>query len=600
MLKLPSIPFSIQLSSGQHITVIAININIMGRFSVFKKSNKNANATVSKSSGNNSNKQTTSFKNSQRKSSSSKRVNTYPSDYIRYDNFDAAESIASSEQAKQEAEPSLLELWGSTLSTSAAAVTNGASSLGNNVSSWYSNIFLDDAEDQDDCDTRDEQQKRSSSRRSKSSKKRSDVDIVRKDVYTLDEEDARHVKQSRSTSTSRRVTFDDEEATGDYILDEDETRNDTAASISDRERIINQLRDRETEEDDSIDYSSADNTLMETDNATTDRVVAADPTDAASLVNVSSSSFETSLPNNYPIQQGYHPYDPTIGNMSLQAYRHYQIQQKLNEKKHLQFLEEQKQIKLEREAERMEPRRRGSKPIVSFRVLSFASGVTLIGSAVYTDVVNCQNGNIFGFMNILVSIYLYMFGMFTCLLESGDPTYNTATFSNYCFSCKCLTNMRIGLLNSASFLRQPFGRGLFYIFSGTLAMSELNIPSYVAGGCITLIGLVWLVLGFRINHKLEKALRVIDDEAMALELYKSHVNPQGMLDEKGFTRILQLVDSSITKLDIYAAFLNVKTDSDGHVTYENWRTWWLTKRTQDGTVKCGRGGRAMGLVCYEL
>ena len=241
------------------------------------------------------------------------------------------------------------------------------------------------------------------------------------------------------------------------------------------------------------------------------------------------------------------------------------------------------------------------KPLLSFRVLSFLGGFSLIISAILTDIFERQAGNLRGIMEILVSIYLVIFGMLTCLLESGySSSSSSSAFSNYCCSCKCLTHLRMAVLDNATFLRKPIGRALFYIFSGTLAIAQMNIPSWIAGGYVSLIGITWSIIGCKFERKLENVLSTINDEEMVIQLYRTHENPQGMLDEKGFTRIMQLVDPTIGKMDAYAAFLGVKTNRDGHMAFENWREWWLMGRKRNGLVENSLGGKAVGLVCYEI
>ena len=272
-------------------------------------------------------------------------------------------------------------------------------------------------------------------------------------------------------------------------------------------------------------------------------------------------------------------------------------QSKLKIQQHEQM---QLQLQHEQQVHQLQTNNTTCRPWISFRVIAFLGGISLIASAIISDIFNRQAGNMRGIMEIFVSLYLFLFGILTCLLESGDASSSSSsTFSSYCCSCKCYTHMRMALLNNAMFLRQPSGRSLFYMFAGTLAIAQMTIPSCIAGGYMALVGIVYGITGCRYHHRLENALCAIVDEEMIIGLYKSHENHQGMLDEKGFTRILQMVDPTISKIDIYAAFLEARLDRDGHVSFEDWREWVMSGRKRYGLVNRNQGSKDIGM-CYEI
>ncbi|KTW27122.1 uncharacterized protein T551_03116 [Pneumocystis jirovecii RU7] len=82
-----------------------------------------------------------------------------------------------------------------------------------------------------------------------------------------------------------------------------------------------------------------------------------------------------------------------------------------------------------------------------------------------------------GFKNIIIGIYVIMFGIFTAILEFFIPP-ETAKYCSFFFS----------------FL----GRGIFYIFVGSLLLdnSALRILS---GAIIIIIGIIYFILEFASN-----------------------------------------------------------------------------------------------------
>jgi len=241
-----------------------------------------------------------------------------------------------------------------------------------------------------------------------------------------------------------------------------------------------------------------------------------------------------------------------------------------------------------------------SKPIVSFRLFSFFGGVSLVISSIVTDIMARQAGNMREIMEIFVSIYLILFGLLTCLLESGDISSKPSTFSNYCCSFRCVTHIRMSVLKNATFLRHPIGRSLFYIFLGTISFSQANIPSFIAGGYVVFIGIAWAIVGVFLEKRLESVFRGFDDEEMLIQIYREHENEQGMLDEKGFLRIVRRMDPDLTKIEAYAAFLELNVNRDGHVEFEDWRRWVMVGRRKHGFGMKARGSKEVGLVCYEI
>jgi len=82
--------------------------------------------------------------------------------------------------------------------------------------------------------------------------------------------------------------------------------------------------------------------------------------------------------------------------------------------------------------------------------------------------------NPFGFEKLVVSIYVILFGLATALLEFQIPPQ----LSRY-----------------ASFLFSFIGRGVFYIFVGSILFDE-HIVNDIFGIVIALVGVAYIVLEF--------------------------------------------------------------------------------------------------------
>jgi len=103
----------------------------------------------------------------------------------------------------------------------------------------------------------------------------------------------------------------------------------------------------------------------------------------------------------------------------------------------------------------------------SFRIVNLAVGVVMVlgGIAQFFPL---------GFKNVIVGVYVILFGASTALLEFQIPPQ----ISRY-----------------ASFLFSFIGRGIFYIFIGCLLLDEGWLKT-IAGSIVGLVGVAYAVLEF--------------------------------------------------------------------------------------------------------
>ncbi|RYP75742.1 hypothetical protein DL771_002229 [Monosporascus sp. 5C6A] len=103
----------------------------------------------------------------------------------------------------------------------------------------------------------------------------------------------------------------------------------------------------------------------------------------------------------------------------------------------------------------------------SFRLVNLAVGVIMILGGI------SQFFN-FGFQSLIIGIYVIIFGLCVALLEFQIP----AQVSRY-----------------ASFLFSFAGRGIFYIFVGSILLNN-GVLRILAGSVVGLVGVAYVVLEF--------------------------------------------------------------------------------------------------------
>ncbi|KOS18015.1 Golgi apparatus membrane protein tvp15 [Escovopsis weberi] len=102
-----------------------------------------------------------------------------------------------------------------------------------------------------------------------------------------------------------------------------------------------------------------------------------------------------------------------------------------------------------------------------FRFVNLAVGaITVLGGIV----------QIFGFslQNIIIGTYMVFFGLSIALLEFQIPP-QISRYANFLFSL--------------------IGRGIFYIFIGSMLINKSTL-SYISGGSVVLVGIGYVVLEF--------------------------------------------------------------------------------------------------------
>ncbi|KAH6607511.1 hypothetical protein Trco_003824 [Trichoderma cornu-damae] len=102
-----------------------------------------------------------------------------------------------------------------------------------------------------------------------------------------------------------------------------------------------------------------------------------------------------------------------------------------------------------------------------FRIVNLVvAGVTVLGGVFHIFPV--------GFQNLIIGIYMIVFGLSIALLEFQIPPH-VSRYANFLFSF--------------------VGRGIFYILIGGLLLGE-KVISKIAGGSVGIIGIAYVALEF--------------------------------------------------------------------------------------------------------
>ena len=198
---------------------------------------------------------------------------------------------------------------------------------------------------------------------------------------------------------------------------------------------------------------------------------------------------------------------------------------------------------------------------LSFRVLAFLGGAIMMTTSVLSVLSDVFT---FSLLSCLISIYTFIFGLFILVLEGKMfmPSKSVSGYQQKLFSLvKCLQFV--------------WGRGLLYIFAGTLQLSQMTFLNMVSGGYMCFIGIISLLVGHSSHNKLTQLRASIADEAVLRKKFKEH--------DKDSDQALNLLEfqSFITDLglemdhnELVAAFSVIDSRDTGKVALNEFKEWW--------------------------
>ena len=137
--------------------------------------------------------------------------------------------------------------------------------------------------------------------------------------------------------------------------------------------------------------------------------------------------------------------------------------------------------------------------------------------------------------------------------------------------------------------RLVWGRGLLYIFAGTM---NLTIDwMYVLYTAIPLIilGIMAILSGAHASYNLDKMKASLTDEAYLWGRFDSNDGDNdGLVDLSGFADLLWDVGLEFDDVYTYKAFQQIDKDSDGKVSFEEFKRWWIVTQNDGHRLRSSR------------
>uniref|UniRef100_A0A7S2UAN7 EF-hand domain-containing protein n=1 Tax=Attheya septentrionalis TaxID=420275 RepID=A0A7S2UAN7_9STRA len=199
---------------------------------------------------------------------------------------------------------------------------------------------------------------------------------------------------------------------------------------------------------------------------------------------------------------------------------------------------------------------KGDAPL-SFRLMVVLGGTAMIVTNFFSIFGRFLTLNLTG---AIISLYCVIFGLIIVLLESGTSMPESVVSSIHEY---------------AKFLEFTWGRGLLYILSGTLQLSNWGPIDLIVGWLMTILGVFAIIVGVSTAKKLKELTAAIEtEEDLKKRWSEADADGDGSLDAKELYDFAEKAGLKLSKYEIATAFSTIDKNFDDLLQFEEFYEWW--------------------------
>lgn len=191
----------------------------------------------------------------------------------------------------------------------------------------------------------------------------------------------------------------------------------------------------------------------------------------------------------------------------------------------------------------------------------------LIGG-IATIIVNALSiiGHLFtlDLIQVIVDFYLILFGSMIMVVSGSD---DLKIFTKFALS------YRTTLFYYCKFLQRTWGRGLLYIFVGSLQFAPLDPISLLLGIYMMFIGVVCVMIGRKTASNLSKLRGALYSEAKLQQSFNKF-SRNGIVGRADFQKLLKSFNVQMSKSEVDMAFDLIKTNESDEIDFPGFLSWW--------------------------
>ena len=206
-----------------------------------------------------------------------------------------------------------------------------------------------------------------------------------------------------------------------------------------------------------------------------------------------------------------------------------------------------------------------------FQVLAFFGGVSMVLTSVFDLQGRVRHDEGISPDFAVISFYSWAFGLFIMGLEGRKLLIE-------------IHSLHIMVSNYMKLLRFVWGRGLFYIFAGSLQYCLSSPFSSVCGIFMMTLGLLMFALGLFSNLSLKLELNAVQNDGKIQAKFDFYdVDHDGYITQEQFKdSVIGLDDDADIDLDV--EFRTNDMDNDGLISYPEFKKWVDTRNHKNQSL----------------
>jgi COPI associated protein len=131
------------------------------------------------------------------------------------------------------------------------------------------------------------------------------------------------------------------------------------------------------------------------------------------------------------------------------------------------------------------------------------------------------------------------------------------------------------LFHYALFLKYVWGRGVLYLFAGSLhLLLQGSILDYVVGAMVVLVGAVYIVVGKMATQKLKKLRKSLHSDAQLKNKFSQLDTTKKGLTLDQFKVLTDQLGLDLNHRESEIIFIHLDKAADGLLTYSEFEGWW--------------------------
>lgn len=197
---------------------------------------------------------------------------------------------------------------------------------------------------------------------------------------------------------------------------------------------------------------------------------------------------------------------------------------------------------------------------LNFRLLAFAGGLAVIFTSIESLGIVFYDS---AYIKVFVYLYTLIFGWIICVLEGQ--------FINL----EVIQNTRAKIVQFVPVLKYLYGRGVFYMISGILQLSELSPANILSGLFLVVVGVIFVTIGWHTKKRLSKLKKCLKDKRKLKKHFRKYdKDGDNYLDKDEFGEmIVGITNEEMDEDELEGAFAVMDTKNKGYVTLEEFIAW---------------------------